>query len=439
MVEGGSRRRNRAADGADLSRQRRERRVVKPEGWPRYMIEKRLGSGRLAYYWNPPGRDIEKGFTLQREALGPEYGPAVERSDLLNKHLDDWRAGRDGAPVEESRRGYGTVAWLIDRYVKSPRFLKVSERARYEYRRALKRVENMPTKTGGVVADLPVASITPAAVDKIYDKLQIGPRGKRVRQANLSVDIARRAWDVVRRISPSVVPAENPWRGVERNLTKKTKPAATRNEAYALAASLKTLGEPHLGAAALICFEWLQRPERVLAGDITWADYRPGDRGDAVQIRHHKTGVKGWLPLQDSDGAFYPELEAYLSDLPRLGLPIVLTAGRRGPPRPYALVYAQRRVREAREAAKLGSHVTLDACRHGGMTELGDAELTEQGVMSLSMHKTPQAARLYVKRTEQQRSHAARKRRQWVDANEAGARVRMKRQTKSQNGGAENA
>lgn len=44
-------------------------------------------------------------------------------------------------------------------------------------------------------------------------------------------------------------------------------------------------------------------------------------------------------------------------------------------------------------------HVTLDACRHGGMTELGDAELAEQGVMALSGHKTPQAARLYVKRT----------------------------------------
>ena len=269
-------------------------RVVKPDGWPKYMIEKRLGTGRLAYYWNPPGRDIEKGFTLHREALGPDYGAAVDRANVLNKHLDDWRNGRQGIPVEEVRRGYGTVAWLIDCYVRSTRFLKVAERSRYEYRRALKRIENMPTKTGGVVADLAVASITPAAVDKIYDKLQTG---KRVRQANLSVDIARHAWDVVRRISPSVVPAENPWRGVERNLTKKTKPAATRREAYALAASLKRLGEPHLGAAALICFEWLQRPERVLAGDITWADYRPSDRSDAVQIRHHKTGVKGWLPL----------------------------------------------------------------------------------------------------------------------------------------------
>ena len=57
----------------------------------------------------------------------------------------------------------------------------------------------------------------------------------------------------------------------------------------------------------------------------------------------------------------------------------------------------------------------MDACRHGGMTELGDAELTEQGIMSLSGHKSPEAARVYVKRTEKQRVAAARKRRQWVE------------------------
>ena len=69
--------------------------------------------------------------------------------------------------------------------------------------------------------------------------------------------------------------------------------------------------------------------------------------------------------------------------------------------------------------------MTLDACRHGGMTELGDAELAEQGVMALSGHKTPQAARLYVKRTDRQRVTAAVKRRQWVEANETETRVEM--------------
>jgi hypothetical protein len=404
------------------------------EGLAQVHARKRLKGGGVAYYWEPHPRDHARGCPIHSEPLGPDYGAAVERADLLNRHLDSWRSGCGSAKVRVAHRGYGTVAWLFDGYLKSPAFQKrVSERSRYEYRRALARIEETPTRTGGKVADLPVSSITPAAVDKIYAKLQLGPRGHRVRQANLSIDIARRAWEVVRRLHPTAVPATNPWKGVERDTAKRTKPAASRAEAYALADALKQLGEPHLGAAAIICFEWLQRPERVLAGDITWADYRPVDRPDAVQIRHHKTGVKGWSPLDDEGGPLYPELESYLAALPHLGLPIVLTAGERGPARPYSMAYAQRRVREARAARGLPSHVTLDACRHGGMTELGDAELTEQGVMSLSMHKTPQAARLYVKRTERQRATAARRRRQWVEGNGLATSVGMERQTKSRN------
>jgi hypothetical protein len=49
------------------------------------------------------------------------------------------------------------------------------------------------------------------------------------------------------------------------------------------------MGEPHLGAAALICFEWLQRPENVLTGKITWPDYRSGEHPNHVRIFHHKT------------------------------------------------------------------------------------------------------------------------------------------------------
>jgi hypothetical protein len=400
------------------------------------MLEKKLRDGRISYYWNPPNRDIAAGFSLSREALGSNFSEAIERANMLNAHLDGWRRGKGTERLEVAQPGYGTIAWLFDRYRRSKAFEnKVGERSRYEYLRALKRVEDIPTKAGGTVGDLPISSITPAAVDKIYEKLQQGPRGKRVRQANLSIDIVRKAWKVVRRLYTSVVPAENPWRGVERETTNATKPAATRAEAYALAHALRDIGEPHLGAAALICFEWHQRPENVRNGDITWADWRPPERPYAVQIRHPKTGAKGWMPLEDGQQRqFFPELEEYLSALPRLGLPIVLTAGRRGPARPYSAEYAQRKVREARARAGLGTHVTLDACRHGGLTELGDAGATESEAKASSMHQTASVLYRYLKPTEIQRESAARKRRDLIEANEARAKVRIGRQTKSQNG-----
>jgi hypothetical protein len=200
---------------------------VKPANWPRYMREKRLKAGAIAYYWEPHTRDVARGCPVHAEALGPNYAGAIERATLLNRHLDAWRSGLEGTKVEIVRRGYGTIAWLFDTYVKSPAFeRRVSKRSRYEYRRALARIEDTPTKTGGTVGDLPVSSITTAAVDKIYTKLQVGPRGHRVRQANLSIDIARRAWDVVHRLASTIVPAENPWKGVERDTTKRSKAAA---------------------------------------------------------------------------------------------------------------------------------------------------------------------------------------------------------------------
>ena len=49
------------------------------------------------------------------------------------------------------------------------------------------------------------------------------------------------------------------------------------------------------------------------------------------------------------------------------------------------------------------------------MTLLGDAELSEQLIMTLSGHVTPAAARVYVKRTERQRLAAAVRRRDYIE------------------------
>jgi hypothetical protein len=92
--------------------------------------------------------------------------------------------------------------------------------------------------------------------------------------------------------------------------------------------------------------------------------------------------------------------------------------GKCGPARPYKLRDARARVRQAARGAGLPDWLTLDACHHGGMTELADSDLTEEQEMSLSGHTTPDAKRRYIKRTEAQRLVAARKRRAWVISQE---------------------
>ena len=181
--------------------------------------------------------------------------------------------------------------------------------------------------------------------------------------------------------------------------------------------ALEALGEPHLGAAALICFEWLQRPENVLAGSITWDDYRGSQHPKHVRIFHHKTGSRGLSAARGGWAAALSGDRGLSGCLDPAGIsPMVVTNGTRGAAAPLlCLLCAQtcarsaqaRGVRRARHAGRLPAR---------GNDGTGDAELAEQGVMALSGHKTPHAARLYVKRTERQRVRAAAKRRAWVEA-----------------------
>lgn len=165
----------------------------------------------------------------------------------------------------------------------------------------------------------------------------------------------------------------------------------------------------------MICFEWLQRPENVLAGALRWPDYRSKDWPNAIKITHYKTGATVWHPLEDDDGTlFYPDAEAVLSKLPRRGIPMILRElkSRNGVTyKPFSCSGFEKIVQQMRDAiGGLPSYFTLDACRHGGMTELEEAALTEGQGRALSGHKTAQAYRGYAKETFDRALAATRKR-----------------------------
>ena len=448
-------------ENADPRRRRPDRRPrlrMRLVYTPRYMVERLMADRRLAFYWTPRKSDMEGGFPLKAQPLGYDRSEAERRCDGdpnvpgdrgLNGALDDWRRGlppNTGAPV------HGTLKWLFHRYESTRAFLRISTRTQKDYRRFLGLIVDTALRDGGKLGDLALTSISARAVDRVYELLSAptkaaksaskprknktppAPTGlegdpkhrRRLRQANKCIDVASWAWLQVRRLHPAVVPAENPFADVTRDYrTEETKPA-TRAEAYVLANALADLGHPSLGLVALVGFEWHQRPENVLAGHLQWSHYRPADRPHAVKVVHAKTNELVWLPLEDEEGPLFPEIEEFIGyrKIPRVALPMAATPGLKGKPRPYSFFYARDLVRRARRAAKLPEHVTLAACRHGGMTELGDAEITEQGVMSLSGHRSPKSARLYIKRTEIQRATAARRRRAWVEAEQKQAKSR---------------
>jgi hypothetical protein len=342
------------------------------------------------------------------------------RAAALNGLFDEWQKIKAGEPLKSVAR-FGTVDWLFREYKASNYYKeKVSQRSRPDNERLMQLVIGLRTKAVDHVGQRPVKSISPAAADKIYDQICNGPNGERLRQGEKVVALCRSAWRVVQPLHPECFNyppkhVTNPWDQVTwKRRTKKVKPAATRDQVYKFAWGAIEAGRPEPAAAAVICFEFLQRPENVLAGYLAWPHYRGEDAPQAIKIMHHKTGAIVWHPLEEmtDDGMvqFYGDAEAVLAHLPRRGVAMILKKKPDGTTESYTAMQMSKHVRKLRDALGLPSTFTLDACRHGGMTELEEAELTDGQGRALSGHNTQRAYKGYAKQSIERALPAVRKR-----------------------------
>lgn len=407
---------------------------------PRHVIEKKLASGKVAFFYNVPTKWRRLNCPVQNEPLGTDYAQMKVRADALNGQFDEWDQGRKGKPVTGGTMApkYSSVDWLFREYKISRAYLdKVAERSRSDYEWAMDQICNIRTKTGDRVGDRLVKTISPRAADKLYDKFLAGSGKKladgeqRFRTAEKMVGLCRKAWRVVHRLFPDEFAKDisNPWTGVTLKVRPKAKkPAVTRDQVYAFAWGAIERGYPAAAATAIICFEWLQRPENVVGGHIKWSDYRAPSAPSIIRVAHHKTGTVAPHPLEEITDAgavvrFYAEAEEVLAKLPKLGLPMILRDLGNGAAKPWRYSSLNHVVARLRRKLNLPAHFTLDACRHGGMTELEEAELTDGQGRALSTHKTQQSYEGYAKKTEKRMLSATRKRHAHILANEAATSV----------------
>jgi hypothetical protein len=105
-------------------------------------------------------------------------------------------------------------------------------------------------------------------------------------------------------------------------------------------------------------------------------------------------------------------------------VPMILREVRNGVTKPYSFSGMQKIVHTMRDKIGLPSSFTLDASRHGGMTELEEAALeaalTNGQGRALSAHKSQQFYEGYAKRTMERALSATRKRHAHRIANAAG-------------------
>ncbi len=390
-----------------------------PMEMPRYVTAKRLKSGATAFYWNCPTAYRKAGCPFQAAPLGKNLSQAElhEVAALWNARLEDWRNERNKPQktVEDSHR-YGTVEWLIHAYLLHDSFLeRVRPYSRPDYRRVLDRVaETKIAARGGElvrVGDTPVNRIAVSTAEKIYKAFH--DEGA-ARTSEKVVTYCKAMWKRMRHHYPDLFRQDtpNPWEGVTvKRRDKAVKGHADRATTYAFARGAIEAGVPELAAAAVLAFEWLMRPSNIGAGFAAWPAYRGQAHPDKIAIRHRKNGEFALHPLEYVDEAgvrvlLYADAEAILAKVPRRGVSIVT--------KPDGELYGDgtllsQRVREIADSLGLWGF-TIDAARHGGMTELEEAGLTEGEGRALSKHRTAAAYRGYAKETELRVLNATKKR-----------------------------
>jgi hypothetical protein len=391
----------------------------KPPGWPKYMEAKPV-AGAIRYFWNAPSWARKQSCPIKSEALGTDYAAAKARcDDYLNPLFKSWLTGGDSDA--KRRAPIGSFDWMVSDYKSSKKYTKRPPRTRSSYDRALEDVAGFTLKDGRRFGLLNVNSIKAATVDKLYEKLKVGPGGERHRSALLAMTVCKLAWNVAQRNHPAIVPAANPFKGVEVEYTPKQNRAAKLPELMQFVHAADADGRPSLGTAAMIAFYWLVREEDIFSR-MAWSDFRPAEHPNAVLAWHHKNRKteKIAIPLFDDDGTeFWPEMTGRLEGVTRTGTLIVMRdnpdprkkvhlpwmTGGRNPMR-----YVQAEVRRICRAALLPEDITFTSFRHGGHTDGANSGLTDAQMRALGAHKSTAALLRYAKETDEQRKVAARKR-----------------------------
>lgn len=390
---------------------------------PRYVRRKFLKSKQWGYFFAIPSWAKKAGCTLESRSLGTDYRYAVHEAEtVILPAFDSWRTGGMSDLVQPTEAP-GTLNWLFAEYRKSSRAGDVSARMLKIHDHGFALVGKYVMKDGRKLGTVQLKSVTPAVVDAVFDKLlfvtdrnQAGQEIRRERRTtvNHAMKSCRRAWNVVARAYPHLVPP-NPFSKMGLKSRSKATPTATYDELLQFRQAAKAAGRSSLATAAL--FHWEITAHGVSVVDRLMVEhYRPRDRPDAVFIAMEKDGDSYWYPLSDRNGRpLFPELIKELDALckDRIGGHLFL---RDGTIKPWYTAkgdasYFTHEVKKVIRAAGLRDELTFTSFRHGGITEAADSGLTDAEIRAISRHTSSKVLPRYAKKTLEQVAEATSKRR----------------------------
>jgi hypothetical protein len=398
---------------------------------PRYTERKPLKTGGWGYFFHVPSWAKKAGCPVRNAPLGADYDVAVDRAEkILLPAFDEWRSGGVTASASSAAvAAFGTLDWMFAEYRADRRYTKLDPKSKRNHEVGFKLVGGYVLKDGKRLGEKRLTAIDTVLTDDLYEKLIIlkttdkdGNAVERERRTtvNHAMKSCRRAWNIAARRNPGKLPLVNPFARMGLQSSDRETPTATYDELLKFRTKAIEMALPSLATAALIGWEWLQRETDIFATFMV-EHYRPKEHPNMVRIVDEKTGTESWRPLFDDAGTpLHPELMAELDAIKRErigGLMLCRDWGKRGPwptwPKPDQpdFTHLSRKVKEVIRAAGLRDELSFTSFRHGGLTETGDAELTDREILAQSRHTTVKVLPKYVKRTTKQIATGTRKRR----------------------------
>ncbi len=232
----------------------------------RYAVKKENAGGTSRHYWQRPG------FPTKR--LPDDEGERFQAVTALNERADAEKRGKIG-PAEPN---FGTIAWAVEEYRKSPKFTGKATATRRRYERWM-------LSLAETVGHQPITALTPKAVYDIIDG--IDSNGAKIHCAA----VWRRIADVAIRRG---LLDRNPAAQLDLEGSNRREEIWHQDDVDRFLGACE--GARHGEAIALgfkIMLYTAQRPGDVRA--MLWPAYN----GDSITIRQEKTGKLVEVPCLD--------------------------------------------------------------------------------------------------------------------------------------------
>lgn len=355
----------------------------------RYVQERKLASGKTAWYFLPPA-DVKEAKLIKPEGLGTNPGRAEARANYLNRVIEEWREKEQQGESNGRIIVNGTVDFLIDKFLRSKFVLmNLAINTQKEYKGMLWLGADTVIQ-GGRLGSFKMVDVKYRHADDFYTTL-VEQRG--INSAAVTCAVMRRCFTIG--VRWEYIPS-NPFSGLEIQQPKRREQVWTNEQLEQFYETCKAVGRDDIALAVRLAYATSARPSDILR----WQKKHYNAALNELRFVQQKTGNEVAMPLE-------PEVAGWFTQLDHDEDYVVVNEQTM---EPFNLTVFSKAFRRVMEVAGLPTNLQFRDIRRTVLTELGNAGCSADEMQAVSGHRSRKLLDVYVNKTMVQSNNAMNKR-----------------------------